>query len=342
VESGSGLVRARFAGPLGFRQTLTVDRFEIDRRYGGAFPFEAKGGRTGYRWLAEQDAGRETALALGLEREAVHEDTGSGRETAASNAAFAILRWSPAARFTAAASLRYDDPERYDGRATARVSGRASLGQGFSVAGSWGQGFKTPSLFQSTYPCFECATPGPNRALKPERAQGLDATLAWEDPQARASASVTAYRLRLRNRIDYRFPDGYVNVARARSTGIEAQARVRLWAGFAARAGYAWTDAKDSLTGAALRVPRHSGSAGLDWSGGKADAAALVRAQSGAPDVNGRVRSFAVVELSGGYALTHQVRLTLRVENLLDAHYQQAFGYGEPGRSAYLGVALRY
>ena len=55
-----------------------------------------------------------------------------------------------------------------------------------------------------------------------------------------------------------------------------------------------------------------------------------------------RIGGFTVAELNGGYALTERVKLTLRVENLLDRHYEVAYGYGEPGRSAYVGVALKY
>ncbi len=89
-------------------------------------------------------------------------------------------------------------------------------------------------------------------------------------------------------------------------------------------------------------MPRYAGTAELDWTGSGIDASVLARAQTGAPDYYGRVGGFTVVEASAGYALTRQVRLTLRVENLLDRHYQEAFGYGEPGRSAYVGVAVRY
>jgi len=51
---------------------------------------------------------------------------------------------------------------------------------------------------------------------------------------------------------------------------------------------------------------------------------------------------FVAANLSGSYALTEQVTLTGRIENLMDEGYQQVFGYGEPGRSAYVGLRLRY
>ena len=342
VESLSGFARATVDGPAGFSHAFTVDVADIDRRYGGPFPFQAKGGRVDWRWLARQDEARPLALAFGLEREEAHEDTGDGRQSAHNTAAFAIARWAPDARFSVSASLRRDEPQRYKGRTTARLSGLARLGGGFSLGASFGQGFKTPALFQSVYPCLECATPGPNRALKPERAEGYDATLTWADPKGRGEASVTVYRLNLRDRIDYAYPTGYLNIARARSTGLEAQGRWSLGRGFALRGSYAWTDAKDSLTGAQLRTPRHAGTLGLDWTGGRLQLAALARAQTGSPDANGRAKGFTVVEASGGYALSKAVRLTLRIENLFDRHYQVAYGYGEPGRSAYAGLALRY
>jgi vitamin B12 transporter len=52
--------------------------------------------------------------------------------------------------------------------------------------------------------------------------------------------------------------------------------------------------------------------------------------------------AFVTANLNASYALTDQVSLTARIENLADRRYQQVFGYGEPGRSGYLGVRLRY
>ena len=343
VEAVSGLVRASLdAGPLGFTHAFTLDAATIDRRYFGPFPLSARGGLTDLRWLAQQDQARPLALALGVERQDDHENTGDGRQARGATAGFAIARWAPDPRIEATASVRYDDPDQYAGRATARIGGRATLGRGFSLAASFGQGFKPPSLYQSTYPCLECTRPGPNPALKPETARGWDATLSWADATGRADASLTVYRLSLSNRIDYLYPLGYLNVARARSVGADGQVRVNLPAGFTLRATGSWTDAEDSLTGAQLGVPRYAGTVGLDWTGGRLQGALLARAQSGVRSLPQRVGGFTVAELTGGYRLSARARLTLRVENLFDRRYEVAYGYGEPGRSAYAGVALNY
>jgi vitamin B12 transporter len=343
VASLSGFARATVTGgPLGFTHAVTVDASSIDRSYGGPFPFKASGGRADLRWLAQQDPTRVLALAFGAEHEAAHEDTGSGRQTDANTAGFAIARWSPDTRVSVTASIRRDEPQHFTGKTTARIGARTSLGGGFSLAASFGQGFKTPSLYESTYPCFECTRPGPNPNLKPETAEGWDGALSWIDPHGRGDASLTVYRLQMRDRIDYIYPTGYLNIARARSTGLDAQARLTIGAGFSIRGSFSWIDAQDSLTGAELGVARYSGTAGLDWTHGKLQASILARSQTGVAASLGRIPGFTIAEFTGGYTLSEKLRLTFRVENLFDRHYEVAYGYGEPGRSAYAGIALRY
>ncbi len=170
---------------------------------------------------------------------------------------------------------------------------------------------------------------------------GWDAGLAWSSPGGQLSAKATAYRLTVRDEIDYAYPQGYLNIARARTTGAEVEGEARLGHGLSLKANYAYADAKDLSTGARLlRVPTHSASAELTWTGGKADAALVVRGQGKAADVYGEIRPFTVADLTGSYAVTRHVRLTARIENLTDARYQQAFGYGEPGFGLFVGVRL--
>ena len=70
--------------------------------------------------------------------------------------------------------------------------------------------------------------------------------------------------------------------------------------------------------------------------------ALTVRAESDQDDAGGVRESFVVAHLAASWALNGAVTLTGRIENLTDEAYQQVFGYGEPGRSGYLGLRLRY
>jgi vitamin B12 transporter len=342
----SGFVRADIKGFLGFDHELRVDGMDMDRLndsfFGGFdFPFEAKGRRLDYRWTATRSDRRLGDLLLGAELLDAREDTGSGVQTSRNWAGFAIWRFQPLHGLTTTLSLRRDEPRDYQGVTTARGAAVYELGSGFSLSGSVGQGFKAPSIFQTTYPCFECLPPGPAKGLRPERALGWDVTLAWRSPDGRTTLKATAYRLAVHDQIDYIYPQGYVNLSRTRTIGLEADAETELGHGFSLQARYAHADGRNLETDTPLlRLPSDSGSASLAWQGQKASAAVTLRAQSSAADVYGTIRPFAVVDVTGAYALTRRISLTARIQNLADVHYQEAFGYGEPGFGLFAGIRL--
>ena len=343
----TGFVRARAQGPWGVDQTLRLDGMALDRIddsvFGGVdFPFEAKGRRLDWRWTAEKTGLGPNDVLVGIERQDDHEDTGDGGRSAHDWAGFAIWRFKPQGPLSTTISLRRDAPSDYAAVTTARASATLTLGGGFVLNGAFGQGFKAPSIFETTYPCFECTPPGPAANLRPEHARGWDGGLSWRSASGRIAARATAYALTIRDEIDYRPPQGYLNIDKARTTGAELEAEAALAWGFRLKASYAYAHARNLATGARLlRVPDHSGSIELDWIHGRAEAALVVRSRSQAADVYGQIRAFTVANLSGSYRLNGHVQLTARAENLADAHYQQAFGYGEPGFGLFVGVRLR-
>ena len=181
--------------------------------------------------------------------------------------------------------------------------------------------------------------------LTPEMAEGWDATLGWRSGDGKLQVSVTAYRLDVTDQIAY-VGGHYENISSTSADGVEADLEAELGGGFRLRAGYAWTDAVDNSTGLQLlRAPEHTGSATLFWEQGRFDAALTVRAESEQFDVIGfgEGDGFVRMDLAAGLDLTERVKLTARVENLTDTHYQEAAGYGQlPGLSGYVGVRLRY
>ena len=60
------------------------------------------------------------------------------------------------------------------------------------------------------------------------------------------------------------------------------------------------------------------------------------------PDSGGTRDGFVMVNLSAAWDVKEAVTLTARIENLTDEAWQQLLGYGEPGRSGYVGIRLRY
>ena len=340
VDTTSGYVRASIKQLLGFDQELRVDLMNLDRQYHGAFPFGAQGNEQTYRWAAQRQT--ETyGLAFGVERHTATENTGDGSETLSANGAYAIGRWSPDKTLDLTISLRRDDPDRYQGQTTARAAVSYRIGSGFTFNGSAGQGFKAPSIYETTYPCLECTLPGPPH-LRPERAEGFDAGLAWRSADGALQLEATYFSLRIRDQINYLYPTGYLNIDRVNGAGVDAGGQARLPGGWSVRGAYTHDDAVDASTGLQLlRAPRDTGSASLGWQGRGWTADLGVRGQSGAPDVDGPIRPFAVAYAAAAYAVTPQLSLTARVENLAGSHYQEAFGYGEPGRMVLIGLKWR-
>jgi vitamin B12 transporter len=351
TETASAFARARASGVAGFDHAVSISALHSERTgSGGLFPYAYEAERRVYRYVAERGGARSPyGLAFGVEREDTSATLNDGAEAdLGATAAFGVLRLVRGA-LTLNLSGRYDDPDRYDAQATGRASAVYDLSSGFSLSAAYGQGFRTPSISQAV--CDFCFPAGPSD-LRPERAQGADLGLAWASAGDRFTAALTAYRLEVRDQIEFVFgPDfssRYENIAETLTRGVEAEAAAVLGGGVSVRAAYAYTDAENRSTGGRLlRVPEHQGSAVLSWEGERVDATFTLRAESDQADSDPSTftpalrEGFVTADLAASYAVTEGVRATLRLENLFDRAYQQALGYAEPGRSAYVGLRLR-
>ena len=346
-RSWTGSARATLTGPLGFTQTLLIDGYDLNRAsLGGAFPSGYRADRGDIRWMAEKGAPSDPfGLAVGVERDATWAtlSDGSGANLGDSSV-FAVARGRPVQSLTLTASLRYDAPDTFAGRGTARAGGTYELGAGFALTGDWGQGFKTPTISQIA--CDFCFPPGPSVGLKPETAEGWDLGLRRRAPDGRFEASLTWFRLAVRDQIS--FGTGrYVNIARTLSTGFEADATARLSGALTLKASYAHTDAVDQSTGAALpRVPRDAGSLSLLWARGRLSGAVTVRAEGEQADIDPNSFApatrpgFVLTDVAVGYRLSRHLELTARATNLTDQRYQETLGYREPGRMVLVGLRI--
>lgn len=338
-EQWSGFGRARLTA-LGLKHQVSVSASEIERTsYSGGFGSTFSGDRQAWRWQADGEAGG-VAYAFGAEREESSAALSSGRSRdLAINSVFGLARYEAGA-LSLSGGLRHDDTDDFGGETTGRISAAYDLSGGFILSGAWGTGFKAPTVSQAV--CDYCYAPLPWPELTPETADSVEIALGWASADGRFDGRATVYRLNVDDQITYA-AGRYINVARTRSDGVELEGRALIGAGFDLTLAYAWTDAQDRTTGARLlRVPEHAGSATLGWTGDRLSAALTVRAEGDQDDSGGVRDGFVTANLNAAYDLTDNVTLTARVENLADEHYQQVLGYGEPGRSGYVGIRLRY
>ena len=344
----SGQIGLKVSDLLGLNHRFTAAASDITRDTVSAFPSTYEGEHRLWRWQADSRGEGAIRYAFGLEREETEAFLNGYSAALGVDSAFGTLRWDASERLTLNLGLRHDSTDDFGGETTGRVSAAYRLDGGFTLSGAYGTGFKTPSVSQAV--CDFCfVLPGTVVApLVPEYAKGSEIALGWRSEDRRFDGRATVYRLEVEDQIDGFFDFGsfefyYVNIAGTRTDGVELEGRAVLGGGFDLSLAWAWTDAVNETTGAAiLRVPEQAGSATLGWTGARLSAALTIRAEGDMPDSGGMRDGFVTANLNGSYVLTDAVTLTARIENLADETYQQLLGYGEPGRSGYVGIRLRY
>jgi vitamin B12 transporter len=313
---------------------------DIDRNNfsDGSSSFSSKGDRKTYRYQGTLRVNVSNRIAFGAEREYSE----SNGDDIAINGLFALYELQALDSLTVTAGIRRDDHDRFDAETTGRIAIAYNPTDQLTLRASWGEGFKAPTLFQTTFFC--CGAIGPNPNLQPETSEAYDVGVTFRTPDARGELGLTYFDQDSTNLIVFSFAVGaYENLSSATSSGIELDARYRLTDWLEAGIAYAYIDAKDGSGMPLIRVPERSGDLLLSFNpDGRISGTIQVKYNGEEHDPNGSVDSWTRVDLAGRYALSESVELYARIENLFDAQYQQILGYGTPGLSGHLGARLSF
>lgn len=320
---------------------LMIGNSEIDRRNftEGLPSFAAEGERTVFRYQGTLAIDARNTLAIGAERE----ESTANLDDSFLNGLFALYELRPVEALTLTGGLRSDDHERFGSETTARFAAAYQVSTDVTLRGSWGQGFKAPTIFQTTFFC--CGATAANAALQPEHSVGVDIGAEWRSSGGRGQVSVTWFQQDTEDLINFSFGvGGYENIAEVESTGVEVSARWNLHRSFTLSADYAYIDATEGDGTPLRRLPRHSGDLVLGFNGaGPLSTAVLIRFNGPESNSSGvELDKWTRVDINARYELSDAVEVYGRIENLFDAHYQQILGYGTPGRSGSVGARWRY
>jgi vitamin B12 transporter len=258
-------------------------------------------------------------------------------------------------RFSASASVRRDDNDRFANATTWRATAAGRLGGGFRAHASYGEGVTDPT-FTEQFGFFPGSFVG-NPDLKPERSRGFDLGLGWGGETL--ALDVTWFDADLEDEIvstfdSVTFLSGVANASgESQRRGVEASADLQANDWLRLAATYTWLDADEGRVAGTARIkevrrPRHSGSltAIADFDRFElAGSVAYVGKRSDTDfdtftDVT--LGSYALVTLAGRYRLSESIELTARVENAGDADYEDVFAYRTPGIAVHGGLKLRW
>lgn len=299
--------------------------------------------RDSVNWQNDLTLDARNSLILGGDwyEDRINSSTAFEENSRWNRAAFIQHRYQ-ADSFSTELGLRHDDNQQFGGQNTWSGTFTLPLNPDNDLLLSYSEGFRAPTFNDLYYPDFS------NPALKPETSKSYE--LQWRSQlsdSSRLEASI--YRTDLKNAIISANNKPPENVASARINGFEAALKQELF-GWQSNLGVAIIDPRDRDTGHTLaRRARRTMSWDLDRQFDRLSLGASWQAVSSSYDDKDNTQSlggYGLIGLRSSWALNREIKLDLKVDNLLDKGYSRAlysydgsqYGYREEGRAWVFGV----
>ena len=220
---------------------------------------------------------------------------------------------------------------------------------GTKIRASFGSAFKAPSLYQLYAPGTFFGPIG-NINLKPERSLGWDVGVEQPFLGERIQLRATYFQNEFKNLINFDYVQGYTNIGKAQSRGLEIEFEGRPSQSLFSRASYTHLEAKDAITGGPLlRRPRDLFTASLSYSFSAKSAVSVSFDFVGKredvdyfswPSRTVTLRPYSLLNAIISYDLSPNAQVFGRLDNLLDEKYETVYGYGTLGFSVQTGVRI--
>lgn len=285
--------------------------------------------------LSERDV-----LTLGLAYEKrTGESVGNFDESVDITSAFLQNAWS-GDRFHLTAGLRFDDHSEFGDETTWRLATSWDLGASTRLHGSFGTGFKAPTLNDLFFPFFS------NPDLVPETSEAFDIGIEHRFAGDKLRVDLTYFDMDFEDLIAFDFVTFLPqNIAEATSSGVELVVEYRPNANVQILASHTYNDTEDLATGEPLaRRPESKTTLQLfvrpveDLVGTLSLVSAADRIDSDGTPMDDYER----VDLSLRYTLRPGLEPYLRVENLFDDEYEEIPGFTAPGSLAVVGLGFSF
>ncbi len=332
-----------FDGAL--RNEIAVEWTDVERRnvQNGATTFRADGERLNFEYQGDIILTDWAIATIGTEVEEIRIKTATEDAGNRIISGFGLLQVEPYADLSLSLGVRRDEHDTFGGVTPFRFTGAYALPwTGTILRGSWGEGFKAPTPFQLSFIGLVSMTA--NTDLKPEESRGFDIGLEQDFLAGKLNTRLTYFANTIDDQIDFSFVTlGFENLSKVETEGVEAeiQASPLDWLDLAL--SYFYLEAEDAGADTRLiRRPKHSGS--LDVTSRPMTRLTLggsLVLNGAEADSRGRLGGYGRVDLRAAYQLSDRLTVTGRIENLLDKDYQDTFGFGTPGISAYAGLRAR-
>ena len=339
-------VVVRHAGD-GNSTQISVSESDSDRAYftDGLFQFALKGSNEQMSVSHNRTLTENYDLTVGVDLDEQSYDDGFGTARSRDNEAIFMNVKRATNKVTLSAAVRTDDNDDFGRFTSWRITALTETGfDGVAFKTAYGTGFRAPSPYevgsnQSPFALAEAR----ETALNEEQSEGWEMGLRGN--QDHLSWELTYFDQEVSDAIVYSynpalFAGGYLQIpGTSQFSGVEATAAWEIGEGVTLE-GFVTDLSADDANGNDLPYrPETTAQVSARYSAAKIDWLLLARYTSDRSDGFGtRLNEYTVMDGSFRYAITDELNVSVRAENVTNEGYSDIVGYRSAGRTFYVGL----
>ena len=319
--------------------TFSFNQSDISRDYftDNNLTFGADGDRKLYRYQGNTGFGKYNKIAFGFEKE----ESSVSLDKLSIDSLFLLYQFQPIKDLVVSAGIRNDDNKGFSSKTTRKIAAAYKISENISIKSSWGEGFKVPTIFQTTFFC--CGADSANTNIRPEVSTSYDLGFDFS-LKDKFSFSFIYFKQDVNNQINFSFSlGGYENIDFVESDGFEISSNSKVSETVNLFINYSYIDSIDGNGLRLINIPKDSGELVLTYAPSSKLSGSMALKYNGSEiSTYGNLNSWSRVDINLFYKLNNFSEVYFRVENLFDEDYQQVFGYGTPDRSGLVGIKVTF
>ena len=319
--------------------TFSFNQSDISRDYftDNNLTFGADGDRKLYRYQGNTGFGKYNKIAFGFEKE----ESSVSLDKLSIDSLFLLYQFQPIKDLVVSAGIRNDDNKGFSSKTTRKIAAAYKISENISIKSSWGEGFKVPTIFQTTFFC--CGANSANTNIRPEVSTSYDLGFDFS-LKDKFSFSLIYFKQDVNNQINFSFSlGGYENIDFVESDGFEISSNSKVSETVNLFINYSYIDSIDGNGLRLINIPKDSGELVLTYvPSSKLSGSMALKYNGSEISTYGNLNSWSRVDINLFYKLNNFSEIYFRVENLFDEDYQQVFGYGTPDRSGLVGIKVTF
>ncbi len=319
--------------------TFSFNQSDISRDYftDNNLTFGADGDRKLYRYQGNTGFGKYNKIAFGFEKE----ESSVSLDKLSIDSLFLLYQFQPIKDLVVSAGIRNDDNKGFSSKTTRKIAAAYKISENISIKSSWGEGFKVPTIFQTTFFC--CGAKSANTNIRPEVSTSYDLGFDFS-LKDKFSFSLIYFKQDVNNQINFSFSlGGYENIDFVESDGFEISSNSKVSETVNLFINYSYIDSIDGNGLRLINIPKDSGELVLTYvPSSKLSGSMALKYNGSEISTYGNLNSWSRVDINLFYKLNNFSEIYFRVENLFDEDYQQVFGYGTPDRSGLVGIKITF